>query len=114
MPERPEDNLLRDPKTGRKRLQVLVTVDLDPVPGTFATVESWEQHLNSARVETAFPPWYHPTFKVVGPYQLLAHHITPVAAATAYIMNFGGDERTIFDQVVNNPAWLEFNPDSPW
>lgn len=41
----------------RKRIKLLIEVDLDPVPGTFHTPESWLDHFGS---EWIIPPWYNP------------------------------------------------------
>lgn len=51
--------------TPRDRITMLVTVDLDPTAGEFATRESWKRQL--ARVMEETVGHYHPTVEVGDP-----------------------------------------------
>lgn len=80
----------------RKRITLLVTVDLDPVPGEFNTRESWKRQ--AQQMFTSAFGWYHPHVEV--------GHATLSLGATRVLrerlLALEGYTEVIADAVVDN------------
>lgn len=79
----------------RKRVHIVVTVDLDPVPGTFHEVDDHVQHIN--RVLNDVYPHYHPDVRPL----THVNHVVDIED-TSYGAFIFGDDADVAVEGMNN------------